>query len=165
MKKQMSKKFVIYLTNTHLINKLKMPHSFHKVFIHAIWSTKNRLPLLTVNIKAPVYGFLQNQFEDMDCPVRIINGMPDHVHCLFILNPQEALTKVIKQVKGSTSHFINQQDLISQKFSWQTGHAAYSVSESHLHRVHKYIERQEEHHKKRSFQDEYDEFLKLYGFK
>lgn len=142
-----------------------MSHSFHKIFIHAIWSTKDRHPFLNEKVQSPVYNFMQRQFEDVGCSVKIINGMPDHVHCLFVLNPQETLTKIIKQVKGSTSHFINQQDLISEKFSWQTGHAAYSVSESHLTRVYNYIAKQKEHHKKRTFNEEYDEFLKVYGFK
>ena len=54
------------------------------------------------------------------CPVRVINGMPDHLHCLFLLNPQKSIAEIIKQVKGSTSHWVNEQDLIKEKFSWQT---------------------------------------------
>ena len=107
---------------------------------------------------------MNTQFHELGCQVEIINGMPDHVHCLFRSNPNEALTKIIKQVKGSTSHYINHDDLISEKFSWQTGHAAYSVSESQLNRVFHYIENQKEHHRKKTSQEEFDDSLKVYGF-
>ena len=89
-----------------------MPHSFNKIWIHAVWATKERTPLISYKIEKHVYDFMRKQFIESGCPVRIINGMPDHVHCLFLLNPQKAITEIIKQVKGSTSHFINEQDLI-----------------------------------------------------
>ncbi len=94
-------------------------------------------------------------------PVRIINGMPDHIHCLFLLNPQKSIAEVIKQIKGSSSHFINQNNLISEKFAWQTGYAAYSVSESVVDKVFQYIKNQKHHHTKKTFQEEYNEFIDL----
>lgn len=90
--------------------------------------------------------------------------MPDHIHCLFLLNPQKSISEVIKQIKGSSSHFINQSNLTHEKFSWQTGYAAYSVSESVIEKVFLYIQNQKEHHQKKTFQQEYDGFLKLLGF-
>ena len=89
--------------------------------------------------------------------------MPDHLHCLFLLSPQKSIAEVIKQIKGSSSHYINQNNLIIDKFSWQTGYAAYSVSESVVDKVHNYIHNQKQHHAKKTFQQEYDEFIKLYG--
>ena len=106
---------------------------------------------------------MRSEFIDSGCPVRIINGMPDHVHCLFLLNPQKSLVEIIKQVKGSSSHTINQQELIKAKFSWQTGYAAYSVSESILEKVFLYISCQKKHHQKAIFQNEYDDFIKIHG--
>ena len=91
---------------------------------------------------------MTTQYVESGCPVRIINGMPDHVHSLFLLNPQKAITDIFKQVKGSTSHWINEQNLIKEKFSWQTGYAAYSVSESVLEKVFQYIANQKQHHQK-----------------
>jgi REP element-mobilizing transposase RayT len=70
----------------------------------------------------------------------------------------------VKQIKGSSSHFINQQELIPEKFSWQTGYAAYSVSESVVNKVFEYIQNQKIHHQKKTFQQEYDEFIQLVGF-
>ncbi|MCH5717566.1 transposase [Niabella hibiscisoli] len=90
--------------------------------------------------------------------------MPDHVHCLFLLNREKSIAEVIKQIKGSSSHFINQNDFINEKFAWQTGYAAYSVAESALNSVFQYIQNQKNHHQKQSFDNEYLQLLKLYGF-
>jgi putative transposase len=140
-----------------------MPHSFNKIWIHAIWATKDRAPLIHANVEQKIHDFLSAQLREQGCPVRIINGMPDHIHCLFLLNPQKSIADVIKQIKGSSSHYINQDNLIADKFAWQTGYAAYSVSESVVEKVFNYIKTQKTHHQKKSFQQEYDEFLKLYG--
>jgi len=141
-----------------------MPHSFVKIWIHAIWATKNRELLIKPSVEINVHEYMRSQFVEMGCPVRIINGMPDHVHSLFLLSPQKSISDVIKQVKGSSSHSINEQNLIPEKFAWQTGYAAYSVSESQLEKVFNYIKNQKAHHAKKTFKDEYNEFLKLYGF-
>ena len=108
-----------------------MSHSFNKIWIHAIWATKERSPLLYSSVETKIYQFISEQLREQGCPVRIINGMPDHIHCLFLLNPQKSIADVIKQIKGSSSHYINKNNIIPDKFSWQTGYAAYSVSESH----------------------------------
>jgi len=140
-----------------------MPHSFIKIWIHAIWATKERLPLIKQNVETSMFNQMRKQFVESGCPVRIINGMPDHVHCLFLLTPQKSIAEVIKQVKGSTSHWVNEQNIILEKFAWQTGYAAYSVSESQLEKVYQYIKNQKAHHAKTTFQTEYDEFIKLHG--
>jgi REP element-mobilizing transposase RayT len=140
-----------------------MPHSFNKIWIHAIWSTKERLPLIHPIIESKIYQFIAEQLQEQGCPVRIINGMPDHIHCLFLLSPQKSIAEVVKQIKGGSSHFINQNNLITEKFSWQTGYAGYSVSESVVDKVFQYIKNQKQHHTKKTFQQEYDEFLKIYG--
>ena len=141
-----------------------MPHSFNKIWIHAIWATKERTPLINSSVEQKVYHFISEQFRELGCPVRIINGMPDHIHCLFLLSPQKSIAEVIKQIKGSSSHFVNQNNLISERFAWQTGYASYSVSESIVDKVFHYIYNQQQHHHKKTFLQEYDEFLKLYGF-
>lgn len=89
--------------------------------------------------------------------------MPEHVHCLFLLNAKTSIDEVIKQVKGGTSHYINQKDLTDVKFSWQTGYAAFSVSESVLEKAFVYIKNQKLHHCKKTFNHEYEEFLKISG--
>ena len=146
------------------INHINMPHSFNKIWIHAIWATKERQPVILPRIEKTVHDFLRSELVEMGCPVRIINGMPDHVHCLFLLNPQKSIAEVIKQIKGSSSHFINQNKLTSEKFVWQTGYASFSVSESALEKVYFYIKNQKQHHNKQAFDIEFEGFLKLYGF-
>ena len=140
-----------------------MPHSYNKIWIHAIWATKERMPIIHSNIEYKIHQFISEQLRAQGCLVRIINGMPDHIHCLFLLSPQKSIAEVIKQIKGSSSHYINQNDLTSKKFAWQTGYAAYSVSESVVEKVFQYIKTQKEHHQKNSFMQEYEAFLKLYA--
>ena len=140
-----------------------MSHSLNKIWIHAIWSTKERIPLINLSIEKKLYNFITEELREQGCQVKIINGMPDHIHCLFLLNRQKSIAEVIKQIKGSSSHYVNQQDLISGKFAWQTGYAAYSVSESGVEKVYRYIQHQKQHHARKTSQQEYEEFINLYG--
>ncbi|RNC86013.1 MAG: IS200/IS605 family transposase [Balneola sp.] len=139
-----------------------MSHSKNKVWVHAIWSTKNRMPFISSDIEKKVFDFIKNEFDRLECSLQIINGVPDHIHCLFLLNQNKSLAEVLKQIKGSSSHWINQNDLTSSKFAWQTGYAAYSVSESLIKRVHSYIKNQKQHHLKKTFTQEYEEFIELH---
>ena len=141
-----------------------MSHSLSRIWIHAIWSTKDRLRLIHPPAEPLIYDFLKGQFQEMSCPVKAINGMPEHIHVLFQLNPQKSLADVIKQVKGSSSHYINQQNLIPDKFSWQTGYAAFSVSGCSVDKIAYYIYSQKEHHAQKSFQSEFNEILIDHGF-
>ena len=95
----------------------------------------------------------------MNCPVRAINGMPDHVHCLFGLNPKIPLTDILKQIKGSSSFYMNQMNLIDEKFIWQRGFGVFGVSDSIADRVYHYIRNQKSHHLGISFETEYDRLL------
>ena len=140
-----------------------MSHSYNKIWIHAIYGTKDRQPLIDASIEQKVYEQKKIELNSIGCPVRIINGMPDHVHLLFQQNPKMAIIDILKQVKGGSSYWLNNQNLIEQKFGWQTGYAAYSVSESQLDVIHNYILNQKEHHKKRTFTQEYERFIELHG--
>lgn len=140
-----------------------MPHSYNKIWIHAIWATKYRSPLIHPSIEFKLHKFIAAQLKEQGCPIRIINGMPDHIHCLFLLSPQKSIAEVVKQIKGSSSFYINQNKLIEDDFYWQTGYAAFSVSESLLERVYWYIKNQKRHHQKKTFEQEHSDFLKLYG--
>ncbi len=141
-----------------------MPHSFCKIWIHAIWSTKERAPTISLDKEKAVHNLMRKEFIDFGCPVRIINGMPDHVHSLFLLSANKSIADAIKQVKGGTTHHINQHNLLPEKFLWQTGYAAFSVSESVIEKVYRYIKNQKAHHAIKSVEQEYQEFLELHGF-
>lgn len=140
-----------------------MPHSYVKIWVHTIFSTKDRALLIPESGEHIIYQKIKDELRELECPVRNINGMPDHVHVLFLLCQQHALMDVLKQIKGATSHWINEQELIPEKFAWQTGYAAFSVSESVVARVDRYISNQKEHHRVKTFWDEYNEFLAAYG--
>ncbi|MFH7003205.1 IS200/IS605 family transposase [Flavobacterium bizetiae] len=140
-----------------------MSQSFTKLWIHVIWATKNRQELIDYSIEKKLYDFICQDLTDLGCPVRIINGMPDHVHVLFLQNPQKTISDIVKQIKGSSSHFMNEGEFILEKFAWQRGFAAFSVSESQLDVVFNYIKNQKHHHLKKNGQDEFDDFVKLHG--
>jgi putative transposase len=145
-------------------NHRKMPHhSYNKIWIHAVYATKGRAPLINSKIEKIIYNQKKAELIEMECPVRIINGMPDHVHLLFLQNPKMAITSIIKQVKGSSSHWINEQNFCEEKFAWQVGYAAFSVSESQIEKVYQYILNQKKHHKQKSFVEEYDQFISFHG--
>jgi putative transposase len=140
-----------------------MQNSFNKIWIHAIWATKTRAQLIDSSIEKKVYDFIYEELIVLGCPALIINGMPDHVHALFLLHPNKSISEVIKQIKGSSSHLINAGDYILETFAWQTAYAAYSVSESQVEKVYQYIKNQKAHHLKQSFQEEFDEYLRICG--
>jgi len=133
-----------------------MSHSYKRIWIHAVWTTKERLPLIHQKVEKEIHEYIYREFNELGCPVRIINGMPDHIHCLFLLNPQISLADIIKQIKGSTSHLINQNEIIPGKFAWQKGYAAFSVSESIVDTVYYYILGQKAHHAKNTVIHEYE---------
>ena len=141
-----------------------MSHSLAKIWIHSIFGTKLGESLIHSSIEKPLHNHIQEHLEkDFDCTVRIINGMPNHVHILFLLNVNYALKDVLKNVKGESSHWVNQNNLLKVKFAWQTGYGAFSVSESNVEKVERYIRNQKEHHRKKTFAEEYSDFMKKHG--
>ncbi len=140
-----------------------MAHSKSKNWVHLIFGTKHREPLITPEAEPFIHENLRQQLRSMNCPLVAINGMYEHIHMLFLLHPQKALSEVVKQVKGGSSHAINQSGILPYKFAWATGYAAFSVSESGVHTVKRYIQNQKEHHKNRNFEAEYQAFLRLHG--
>ena len=140
-----------------------MSHSLTKIWVHAIFSTKDRAPLLKDHFSDQIYEHINGRLSGLGCDVRIISGTEDHLHILFLLSPDKTIAQVIKSIKGESSHWINQQDFLNAKFAWQVGYAAFSVSESNIESVENYIRRQEEHHRRMTFQEEYDRFIQKYG--
>lgn len=140
-----------------------MPHSLTKIWIHAIFGTKDRLPLIGRGFALRLHEYIKNVLEDLECPVKIINGTEDHVHVLFLLRPSRSLAEIMQGVKGKSSHWINHGNLVATKFAWQKGYGAFSVSESAVDDVRDYIKNQRERHRKMSFAEEYSLFLKKYG--
>ena len=143
-----------------------MSHSLIKVWIHGIFGTKNKTSLIKNTFETQLHTNIKEKLEvDLDCKVRIINGTEDHVHILFLLSPNFTLKDIFQNVKGESSHWVNQSDFIKYKFAWHTGYGAFSVSESKVKDVEKYIANQIEHHKKITYKEEIDLFIKKYGLK
>lgn len=140
-----------------------MPKSFNRIWVHAIWATKNRKPLIHSTMDNALHDYITKKFKEIGCPIRISNGYHEHVHCLFLLNPKMPLDDIIQRVKGSSSHFVNSNNLIPEKFAWQRGYRSFSVSESVCDKVFNYISNQKEHHDKKSFIEEYKSFLRLHN--
>ncbi len=141
-----------------------MSHSLTCIWIHAIFGTKFRDSLILPEFETKLHAHIKMQLEeDLGCRVRVINGTSDHVHVLFLLNPNFAVKDILKNVKGESSHWVNQASFTHRKFAWQTGYAAYSVSESNLPVVEKYIQNQKEHHRKNAFLEECQEIAREHG--
>lgn len=140
-----------------------MAHSKIKIWVHAILGVKYRASLITADVEAAVHKMVRNEFIKCKCPLYGLNGTADHLHALFLLHPDLTIRQAMKQIKGASSHAINQSKLLSHHFAWQVGFGAFSVSESKTQTVRRYIARQKEHHKKMTFEEEYQRFIELYG--
>jgi REP element-mobilizing transposase RayT len=138
--------------------------SHTKITIHLVWATKRRDPSIRKEFKSALIDHIKAHATEKGVFVIMINCHFDHVHCLISLQADQNVTNVVHQLKGESSHWINQQKLVVGRFAWQEGYFAVSVSESGLERVKEYIRNQEEHHRKKTFEDEYQEFLMAYGF-
>ncbi|HNP18298.1 MAG TPA: IS200/IS605 family transposase [Fulvivirga sp.] len=137
---------------------------FVKVWIHLVWTTKNRAPFLEREIRKPVFDHIRTNAKDKGIYIDFINGYVDHVHCLVSLKSDQTIAKVMQLIKGESAFWINKQKLTKTKFGWQDEYFAISVSESQVEKVRNYIKNQEVHHQKNSFDQEYKLFIDKYGF-
>jgi len=139
-------------------------HSYTKLWTHIIWETLNREKLLNEKAGKTVSEYLFNYSKDKNIFMKINYVNPEHVHSLIDLPTNLSMENTVKLFKGSSSHYINQEGIVSGKFSWGRGYAAFSVSESQVEKVAKYIRNQKEHHRVKSYAEEYELFMKKYGF-
>lgn len=138
---------------------------FIKIWIHAVWATKNRQKLLTEDIRQTVFNHIKSNGMEKNILIDCLDGHMEHVHCLFRLRNDQTIGSVLQHLKGESSYWINKQKLTPSKFEWQDEYFAVSVSESGVEAVRKYINNQENHHRRKSFGEEYDEYMKKYGFR
>ncbi|MBF4492686.1 IS200/IS605 family transposase [Flavobacterium sp. JLP] len=138
---------------------------FVKIYIHFVWSTKNRFPFLdTFELRQKVWNHIKENAKQKEIYIDFINGYSDHCHCLISLSVDQNIKTIIKLIKGESSFWINKNKMTKEKFGWQDEYFAVSVSESLVDKVRDYIKNQEIHHKKKAFQEEYDEIIKKFGF-
>ncbi len=140
-----------------------MPQSLSKVYVHIVFSTKNRFPFLNdASIRKEMHAYLGGTLNEIECPVLAVGGTSDHVHILCTLSKNHSLADVIGKVKRSSSKWVKEKGRSVNKFAWQIGYGAFSVSQSGIEKVCQYIQQQEEHHRRKTFQDEFRSFLNLY---
>lgn len=135
-----------------------------KIWIHAVWSTYNRNPFLEKDFRWAIFKHIKENSIKKRIYIDHINGYIDHVHCLISLGQDQNIATIIQLIKGESSYWINQQGFLKERFSWQDEYFAVSVGESQIDSVRKYIQNQEIHHSKVTFQQEYNEFINKYGF-
>jgi REP element-mobilizing transposase RayT len=135
-----------------------------RIWVHLIWSTKDRAPTLGDGLRQKVLSHITDNARKKDIYLDTIDGVADHVHALISLGSDQTIAKVAQLLKGESSHWVNKEKLSKVKFEWQDEYIAVSVSESRIDTVRDYIRKQEEHHRKKTFAEEYDEFMKKYGF-
>ena len=116
------------------------------LYLHLVWATWDRLPLLEPGIERPLYRCIESQAREEGCVVLALNGVSDHVHLLVQIPATVTIANLVKQVKGESSHFVNEELAPSGQFKWQGTYGAFSVSRWDVKRVIGYVERQKEHH-------------------
>jgi len=136
-----------------------MPQSLANIYVHLIFSTKERFPFLSPEVRPDLHSYMSTVLANLNSPAVLINSVEDHVHILFNMGRTVTLAQVVEDVKKSSSKWIKTQRLSFSKFAWQAGYGGFSVSESNTPKVANYIQNQEEHHRVKSFQEEYREFL------
>ena len=139
-----------------------MGQSLINDYVHIIFSTKNREPLIYPPFEQELYNYTGKECTRLDCQPLRIGGHIDHVHILCMLSQKIALMNLIKDIKAHTSIWMKSQDKSLSSFYWQNGYGAFSVNPAETEKVIAYIENQHEHHKNRSYQDEYRAILKKY---
>jgi putative transposase len=135
-----------------------MSHTFGNILLHFIFSTQGRRPLIKPDFRVDLFAYLGGIVHEMDGTALIVNGTADHVHMLARLRPVHSAAEVVRIVKANSSRCVHEK--WDREFAWQTGYGVFSVSESNVGAVRKYIAEQEEHHRKHSFQEEFVAFLK-----
>ncbi len=138
--------------------------AYVRIWIHAVWGTKNREPLLDKDARQTIFGHMKENAKAKQIHIDTLNGYSDHVHCLFGLNADMTTAKALQLIKGEVSHWYNGQEFVRTKLEWADEYYAVSVSESNLDKVREYIKKQEEHHRKKTFAEECKEFMTKYGF-
>ncbi len=120
--------------------------AFWKLYYHLVWSTKNRQPFITAQIEPHLYAFLVSRAAEMNVFVYQVNGMQEHVHVVAAIPPKHAIATVVKNLKGASSHFINDRQWLDEHFVWQRGYGALSVGEKQRPFAERYVANQKQHH-------------------
>ena len=139
--------------------------SYVRVWLHCVWGTKNRVHFLNSTNKNEILNHIRENAKIKGVYIDCINGEKDHIHCIISLGLDQTIMKVMQLIKGESSNWINKNNLIQGKFEWADEYFAVSVSDSAMPNVRDYIKNQEQHHKVKTWNEEYDEFIEKQGLK
>jgi len=139
-----------------------MANTYTQVHIHTVFTVQSRNCIIHQSWREELYRYLTGIVQKNGHKLLAINGMPDHIHLLFGMRPTQSLSDLMQDVKGDSSKWINNKRLIKSHFSWQEGYGAFSYNKSGVNSIIDYIKDQELHHRKRTFIEEYHEFLEKF---
>ena len=142
-----------------------MANTYSQIYIHIIFSVQGRFNLIKNEFKDELHKFITGIISKKNQKLIKINNMPDHIHILIGLKPNISISELVRDIKSNSSRFINEKKWFKGKFAWQEGFGAFSYSHSQLDTIVSYIQNQEKHHKKKSFKEEYTEFLKKFNIR
>jgi REP element-mobilizing transposase RayT len=142
-----------------------MADTFTQIYIQVVFAVKSRSCIINADWENELYKYISGIVKGKGQKSIIVNGMPDHVHVFVGLNPSIAVSDLVRDVKNNSTKFLNAQNYFKNKFEWQEGFGAFSYSHSQIENVYNYILNQKEHHRKKSFREEYLDFLKTYEIK
>jgi REP-associated tyrosine transposase len=131
------------------------PGTFTQMYVHLVFAVYKRENILSKRIRPRIFEYMSGIITSLKHKSIIVNGVTDHVHILYGMNPTVSVSDTVHDLKRSTSLFINQNKLVPGRFSWQEGYGGFTYSRSQIEDVYKYIENQEEHHTKKTFREEY----------
>jgi REP element-mobilizing transposase RayT len=140
-----------------------MAHTFSDLLVHIIFGTKDRFPLIDQDLRRELHAYIGGIVKNLGGMPLSIGGVADHVHMLVELKPKIAVSDAVEKIKANSTNWVHRFGGMRRKFAWQKGYSAFSVSRSSVERVRRYIEKQEQHHRRITFQEEYVRFLKEYG--
>ncbi len=139
-----------------------MPGTFSQIYIQVVFAVKGRENLIANSWKTELHQYIAGIIKGKGHKPIIVNGMPDHIHAFVGLKPAMAISDLVRDIKNNASNFINDHHFVKGKFAWQESYGAFSYSHSHIGNVYEYILNQEIHHQKKTFKQEYLEFLKKF---
>ena len=139
-----------------------MANTYTQLYFHIVFAVKGRSNYISEQWKDELYKYISGIIANKDQKLMIVNGVPNHIHLLIGTKPNCNLSDLIRDIKANSSKWINEKKFTNFHFEWQTGFGAFTVSQSVVPKVIEYIKNQEEHHRKKTFKEEYVEFLKAY---
>jgi len=139
-----------------------MANTYHQIYLQIVFAVKYRQAVIEKEWRSRLFAVIGNLINEANCKTIIVNGVEDHVHCFIGLKPVVSVSELMKTVKAKSSKYINDHALTPSRFEWQEGYGVFSYSQSSIDKVYKYIQNQEAHHQKQTFNEEYLDFLKKY---